>query len=285
MKFKRKGNHPVLQTELHNNKDGSVLPILKFSSLENSGMVRHGFTTRMGGISHGIYRSLNLSFTRGDDASCVRENFHRVAEALGEPEENFIFSQQTHTTNVHLVGREDAGRGLTRPLGYTDVDGLICREPHLVLCAFFADCVPLFLLDPRHRAIGLSHSGWRGTAGRMGAVTLQRMAESFGTDPGDVICAIGPSICKDCYEVSGDVAGQFEKEFPEHVREILTDKGNGKYQLDLWEANRIVFLEAGVPAENISVTDICTCCNPDLLFSHRASHGKRGNLGAFLTLI
>ena len=101
----------------------------------------------------------------------------------------------------------------------------------------------------------------------------------------DVICAIGPSICQDCYEVSEDVADEFKTEFAGHEEEILIDKGNGKYQLDLWKANEIVLLEAGVPGEHLSVTDICTCCNPELLFSHRASHGKRGNLGAFLCLI
>lgn len=284
MYFNRKENASPLLVEEYKNEDGSVLPLLKFRALEDTGLVRHGFTTRIGGVSKGIYASLNLSFTRGDDPACVRENFRRVAGAMGETEEHFVFSQQTHTTNVRQITESDAGRGLTRDPGYSDVDGLISNVPHLVLSAFFADCVPLFILDPVHRAIGLSHSGWRGTVGRMGKVTLQKMEEVYGTAPADVLCGIGPSICRDCYEVSEDVASVFRKEFPQHRQKILLDKENGKYQLDLWEANRIVFREAGVPAENISVTDICTCCNPDLLFSHRASHGRRGNLGAFLAL-
>ena len=163
----------------------------------------------------------------------------------------------------------------------------------LVLSTFYADCVPLYVVDPVHRAIGMSHSGWRGTAARMGAVTLSAMQEAYGTRPEDVVCAVGPSICKDCYEVSADVADIFAEEFPGHEQEILAESeknsvgmahADKKYQLDLWKANEIIFQEAGVRKEHLAVTDICTCCNPKLLFSHRASHGKRGNLGGFLYL-
>ena len=139
-------------------------------------------------------------------------------------------------------------------------------------------------MDPVHHAIGLSHSGWRGTVARMGKCTLEAMQNAFGTEASDVYCAIGPSICQDCYEISEDVAVQFMQAFPGHTPEILIDKGNGKYQLDLWKANEIVLLDAGVKKDHLEVTDVCTCCNPELLFSHRASHGKRGNLGAFLCL-
>ena len=118
----------------------------------------------------------------------------------------------------------------------------------------------------------------------MGKCTLEAMRREYGTKAADVYCAIGPSICQDCYEVSEDVAVQFEQAFFGHESEILINKGNGKYQLDLWKANEIVLLEAGVKPEHLAVTDVCTCCNPELLFSHRASHGKRGNLGAFLCL-
>lgn len=118
----------------------------------------------------------------------------------------------------------------------------------------------------------------------MGRVTLETMRREFGTLPEDVICAIGPSICQDCYEVSEDVAEEFIREFSSHSEEILENKGNGKYQLDLWRANEMILLEAGIKPEHLSVTDLCTCCNDKILFSHRASQGKRGNLGAFLCL-
>ena len=259
-------------------------PYLSYPLLEQTGMVKHCFTTRLGGVSEGIFESLNLSFSRGDQRAAVEENFQRVAQALGTEYGNFVFTDQTHTVNVRRVGIEDAGKGLTRARGYSDVDGLITNEPGLVLSTFYADCVPLYFIDTKKRAIGLSHSGWRGTVRRMGRVTLETMRREFGTLPEDVICAIGPSICQDCYEVSEDVAEEFIREFSSHSGEILENKGNGKYQLDLWRANEIVLLQAGIKQEHLSVTDVCTCCNPQILFSHRASHGKRGNLGAFLSL-
>ena len=259
-------------------------PMLVYPLLERSGIVKHCFTTRQGGVSEGIFESLNLSFTRGDKREAVEENFRRVAEALGTKYENFVFTDQTHTTNVRRVGRQDAGKGLIRERGYSDVDGLITNEPGIVLSTFYADCVPLYFVDPVHRAIGLSHSGWRGTVGRMGKVTLDAMKREFGTRPEEVICAIGPSICQSCYEISEDVAVEFKEEFPGQEAEILIDRKNGKYQLDLWRANELILLEAGVKPEHLAVTNICTCCNSELLFSHRASQGKRGNLGAFLSL-
>lgn len=259
-------------------------PYLSYPFLEQTGIVKHCFTTRMGGVSAGIFESLNLSFTRGDEKAAVEENFRRISELLGCQYDNFVLSDQTHTTNVRRVGRDDAGKGLLRARDYTDVDGLITDEPGIVLSTFYADCVPLYFVDVKKRAIGLSHSGWRGTVGRMGQETLDAMRREFGTQPEDVVCAIGPSICQDCYEVSRDVAEEFIQEFAGHEPDILIAKGNGKYQLDLWRANKIVLLEAGIKQEHLSVTDICTCCNSNVLFSHRASHGKRGNLGAFLSL-
>ena len=283
----------VLQEEWHK-VDGSDLLLLKYPLLEELGIVKHCFTTRIGGVSEGIFGTMNLSFTRGDDKSAVEENYRRLAEAMEVDYEKFVFTDQTHTVNVRKVSMADAGKGLVRERDYQDVDGLITNEPGLVLSTFFADCVPLYFVDPVHRAIGMSHSGWRGTVARMGRVTLEAMQREYGTKPEDVICAIGPSICQDCYEVSWDVAEEFAKEFSGHEQEILMEspkneaiqeQADKKYQLNLWRANEIVLLEAGVKKEHIAVTDICTCCNPDVLFSHRASHGKRGNLGGFLCLI
>jgi len=182
------------------------------------------------------------------------------------------------------VGKEEKGYGVTKPRSYTDVDGLITNESGVILSTFYADCVPLYFVDPVHKAIGLSHSGWRGTVDRMGQKTLEAMKEAFGTNPADVYAAIGPSICQDCYEISEDVAEHFYKEFEGHGDEILYHKGNGKYQLDLWKTNEIVMRDAGILPEHLAVTNICTCCNPEVLFSHRASQGRRGNLAAFLML-
>ena len=282
-----------MREDWHENEDGSRLLLLKYPLLERTGIVEHCFTTRLGGVSADIFSTMNLSFTRGDEEAAVRENYQRLARALGAEVGQFVCSDQTHTVNVRRVTAADAGKGLTRERDYRDVDGLITDEPGLVLSTFYADCVPLYVVDPVHRAIGMSHSGWRGTAARMGAVTLSAMQEAYGTRPEDVVCAVGPSICKDCYEVSADVADIFVEEFPGHEQEILAESeknsvgmahADKKYQLDLWKANEIIFQEAGVRKEHLAVTDICTCCNPKLLFSHRASHGKRGNLGGFLYL-
>ena len=170
------------------------------------------------------------------------------------------------------------------PRTFHDIDGLITNEPGVTLATFYADCVPLYFYDPTHKAIGLSHSGWRGTVGRMGQATVEAMERSFGSQPKDLLCAIGPSICQDCYEVSRDVAEAFIFAFPTHEKEILQAGALGKYQLDLWKANEIVLTEAGVLKEHIDLAGLCTCCNSSILFSHRASKGKRGNLGAFLML-
>lgn len=279
--LKRKQGQPVLRVDLENS---GCLPVLRYQKLEGTGIVRHGFSTRLGGVSEGIFSTLNLSFTRGDEQEAVLENYKRFANAVGVDYKKIVTSDQTHTTNVRRVYEADAGEGVIRQRTVTDVDGMVTNEPGLALMTFYADCVPLYFVDPVNKAIGLSHSGWRGTVNRMGKVTIEKMREEFGTEPEDLICAIGPSICRECYEVSKDVIEEFQKEFEGHEQELFYKKENGKYQLDLWKANEIVMLEAGVKRENLSVTDICTCCNSRYLFSHRASHGKRGNLAACLAL-
>lgn len=263
---------------------GEVL-YLSYPLLKKTGIVNHGFSTRIGGVSEGIFSSMNLSFSRGDDEACVRENFKRMAETIGVEPNSLVFAAQTHTTNVRKVTAEDKGKGIVYPLDYQDVDGLITNESGICLTTFYADCVPLFFIDPVHRAIGLSHSGWRGTVGKMGQETLRRMKEEYGTDAKDVIAAVGPSICQDCYEVSEDVIEKFKEAFDEiYWGELFYQKENNKYQLNLWKANEIILLEAGVPKENIAVTNVCTNCNSDVLFSHRATKGERGSLAAFMAL-
>ena len=262
-------------------KDG--VTYLRYPALEKLPGIVHGFSTRLGGVSEGIYASMNLSFSRGDRESAVRENYRKLSEAMGFQDCDIVTSDQTHTTNVRVVTEGDRGCGITRPRTYSEVDGLITNVKGLVLATFYADCVPLYFVDPVHQAIGLSHSGWRGTVGKMGAVTVKKMKEQYDSSPDQLYAAIGPSICQACYEVSEDVIQQFCESFDKSDWDALFyKKDNGHYQLDLWEANRIILLETGIPEEHISMPNLCTCCNPDFLFSHRASHGKRGNLGAFL---
>lgn len=259
--------------------------VLKFPLLEELPFVEHLFTTKEGGVSKGDYATMNVSFTRGDEREDVLENYRRIAGIFGVELSDIVVSHQTHTTNVKRVTKEDGGKGVVSERDYENVDGLITNDKNLVLCTMYADCVPLYFVDVKNQAIGLSHSGWKGTAGQMGMKTLERMAEEFGTKPEEVYAAIGPSICVDCYEVSEDVIEAFSRVFTEQeMTQICYIKENGKYQLDLWKANEIILLNAGVLKEHIEVTRLCTHCNSDRMFSHRKTGNKRGNLGAFMCL-
>lgn len=261
------------------------VPYLEYPLLTDTKIVHHGFSTRLGGVSQGCYASMNLSFTRGDDEAAVRENYHRIAKSIGVKCENMVLSQQTHTTNVRVVTEKDKGKGIVKPLDYTDVDGMVTNIHGICLVTLYADCVPLYFVDPVQKAIGLSHSGWRGTVGKIGKETIRKMEEQYGSDPKDILAAVGPSICKDCYEVSEDVILEFQKNFKERYwKDLFYRKENGKYQLDLWKANEIIFKESGILPEHIAVTNVCTHCNSEILYSHRTSGDRRGNLAAFLAL-
>ena len=282
--FQWKNKEHILELEQFQGKKGQGLPLLYFPLLLAHTGVKNCFTTREGGCSTGMFRSLNLSFTRGDDPQAVTENYRRVAEAMGGTLSDIVCSDQTHTTNVRRVDRSCGGYGVTKERPYTDVDGLVTDEPGLILATFYADCVPLYFVDPIHHAIGLSHSGWRGTVGRMGQHTIEVMRREFHSDPGEIIAAVGPSICQDCYEVSEDVVSALSCVYAEDQMRQIAEPGRepGKYQLDLWAACYETLKEAGVPPKSIQVSGVCTCCHKDLLFSHRATAGKRGNLNGFI---
>ena len=267
-------------------KEKNHVPYIQFKNLSATGIVKHGFSTRKGGVSTGILSSMNLNFKRGDDPDAVLENYRRMAAALNMRVEDMVLSDQTHTTNVRVITEEDRGKGILRPQDYSDVDGMITNVPGIVLVTSYADCVPLYFVDPVRKAIGLSHSGWKGTVDHIGQKTVWKMHEVYGSEPKDIVAAIGPSICQSCYEVSDDVAEAFRANFTaDEAADILLDKGNGKYQLDLWKANWYVLTDAGILPEHLSVTDLCTACHPDLLWSHRKTNGQRGGLSAFLSLI
>ncbi len=260
------------------------VPYISYRALADIKWLKNGFSTRLGGVSEGVLSTMNLGFGRNDLPENVVKNHEIIANAIGFNPENIVASKQTHTTNVKIVSKKDCGKGIYRERDYDDVDGMITNEKGIVLATYFADCVPLYMVDTKNKAIGLSHSGWRGTVGKIGKVTLDLMKETYGTNPKDVIACIGPSICRDCYEVSEDVATEFEAAFKGRKKDILINKGNGKYQLDLWECNYIIFKECGVYEENIHMPDICTCHNMEMMFSHRATQGTRGNLAAFLSI-
>lgn len=254
-----------------------------FPLLQKEGLI-HGFSTRLGGVSKGYFSSMNLSFQRGDREEDVRENYKRIGEAIGFSPENLVFSDQIHEDTIYSVTKDDCGKGYTKEL-LKGNDGLVTNERQVPLVTFYADCVPIFFYDPVKEVIGMAHSGWRGTVKRIGCKMLSKMQTEYGSKVEDILVVIAPSICKDCYEISEDVANEFKKEMKEISTELyLEEKGNGKYQLDLWKVNEEMLLRAGVQREHLAVTDLCTCCNPELFFSHRASEGKRGNLAGFMML-
>ena len=260
-------------------KEVNGVPFLTYPLLEHTGVVTHGFSTRLGGVSTGYCSTMNISTTRGDDPKAIEENKRRLATAIGVDADSFTYTNQTHTTNVAVVEPKDRGRR------FLETDGLVTNVPGICLVTFYADCVPLYFVDPVKKAIGLSHSGWRGTVHKMGKVTVETMRDAYGTRPEDVIAAIGPSICQDCYEVSEEVIEQFRNNFEKSLwSELFYQKENGKYQLNLWKANQVVLMEAGIKKEHIAVTNVCTHCNPDIFFSHRTTWDQRGNLSALLAL-
>lgn len=262
--------------------DGAQLEYLTFSSLEETGIVKHLFTTRLGGVSGGEFSSMNFCTDRGDAEENVLTNYGRIAEILGCGVGDMVASHQTHTTNIRRITAKDKGKGILRARDYENVDGMLTDEEGIVLVTYYADCVPLYFVDPVRHAIGLAHSGWRGTADGMGGRMVEAMGRYFGSSPKDLRVAIGPSICRDCYEVSQEVAVRFTDSLGGEV--VSPGKAPGKYQLDLWLANKMILTRAGVAQEHIAVTDICTSHNSAYLFSHRASGGRRGNMGAFLAL-
>jgi len=260
-------------------------PCIKFKCFEGIDFINYGFSTRLGGTSKGIFSSMNLSFARGDDEKCVSRNFELIADSIGTTPQHMVYAKQTHTTNVLKVGKNECGMGVIRKRNFSDIDGLITNEPGVCLVTSYADCVPLYFVDIKKKCIGLSHAGWRGTVGKIGIKTVKMMIEEFESNPLDIIAFIGPSICKDCYEISKDVADEFLQAYSKEISDrILISKSNEKFQLNLHLANKYNLLEAGLKPENIFITDICTCCNPDLLYSHRASKGQRGGLCGFLEI-
>lgn len=265
------------------------VPYMEFPVLSEIPFIIHGFSTRLGGVSTGMFASMNLGsgpLPYQDDPENIRENFIRIAESIGVDPESLVLSDQVHKTRIRVVDENDRGKGFIRPRDYDEIDGLITNTPNLTLVTKYADCVPLFFVDPKQKAIGLSHSGWKGTVGRIGHITVNEMQKAFGSNPEDIIAVIGPSICMNCYEVGDEVASEFRNAFSlnEHNMDILKPNHNGRYQLNLWEANRKVLLDAGLKPENIHISEVCTACNSDLLFSHRKTMGKRGSLAAFLAI-
>ena len=251
---------------------------LQFGNLSNEKGVIHTFSTRTGGVSGSYYKSMNLGFNRGDPDNNVTENYKLFCQALGIEPEQLVFASQTHSTIIRRVGKESKGEDLYHPVPSTGYDGLATSEEGVLLATLYADCVPLYFYDPVRKAVALSHAGWRGTLDNMAGITVRFLAKEFGSEPGDLLMGIGPSIGVCCFEVGDEVAGPF-RELP---AEIISGAITEELHIDLQIINRRMAIKEGVKDENIETAGICTSCNSDWLFSHRASGGERGSLCAIL---
>lgn len=257
---------------------------LTFPQLTQFSWLNHAFSTRLGGVSTGEFSSMNLNFNRGDPDETVLENYRRFCQAAGFDFASLTASAQDHHTEIRRVTSENAGVGIVKPRDRKSVDGLITNDPGVTLVTYYADCVPLYFVDPVHHAIGLAHAGWRGTVARMGAKMVQAMQEHFQTDPATLVAAVGPSIGSCCYEVDDPVAEQVRALADVHPEECLAPVGPGKFMLDLWNLNRNILCCAGVPDSQIVLGKVCTKCHADLLFSHRVMGAQRGGLAAFMNI-
>ena len=254
-------------------------------SFDETLIVRHCFSTRLGGVSKGCFASLNLGINRGDDKHNVLENYDIICKEIGILKEDIVLSRQTHSDEVKIVGAKERGNGLFYPNIFENADALVTNEKNVALTVFMADCVPLLFLDQKKRVIAACHSGWRGTVKHIAQKTLKVMEEIFSCDKKDILCAIGPSIGPCCFEVDRPVVDEFEKAFrflPSE--EYIIEMGGGKYNIDLWTANKELLIYSGIAEENISMLCQCTCCLEEY-FSHRRDGDKRGSLAAIIELV
>ena len=274
----------MLTSKTLNIIDKNGLVYIQFPKFQKIDFIRHTFSTRHGGVSTGDAASMNLSFNKDSCPENVIKNFEILCGAVGIDTANLVLSHQTHTNNVIVVDGSYRGTGITKP-SFSDVDGMITAEKNVALVTQYADCTPLVFCDPIKKVIATSHAGWRGTVKLIGKVTVEKMVSEFGCDPKDIIAGIGPNIGKCCYEVDDPVINEFKKLENLELERFIFPKDNGKYMLDLAEANRQILTLAGIKNENIDVSDICTCCNAKDLHSHRATGGKRGNLPLIIQMV
>lgn len=258
------------------------VPFLYFRRLAAQKGVRHGCSTRAGGVSSGCFSSMNLGFGRGDSEENVLENYRRICGAIGIRVESVVLPDQVHELTVRRASKADCGKGLFLPRDYTSVDAQITNEPEVALAVFGADCVPVFFYDPETRAIGTAHAGWRGTIGRIAGRTVTAMQREFGCRPETMQAYIGISVCGNCYTVGGETAQRFQEEFPAAIRRDV--EADDTWKLDLWKVNRMILEESGLKKEHIITGGVCTMCHPDILFSHRVAGDARGNMAGFLML-
>ena len=250
---------------------------LAYYQFENfdSSAVAHGLFTRLGGVSEGLYTSLNLSRSTGDGAETVIENRKRINDVFGLKNEDTLTSWLVHGNDVRVVDWENRGQNDVH------ADGMITNTPGLALTLRFADCMPILLHDPVRGAIGIAHAGWPGVAGKVIASTIDAMVNTFGSQPEDLVAGVGPSIGPTQFEVGLDVAEKIQAAVRDDI--MLAHPNPEKRYVDLWRSAQSQLQECGV--RQVEVSGLCTASNTHEWFSHRAEKGKTGRFGTLLQLV
>ena len=254
------------------------------STLLENGAVRHGFSTRLGGVSKGVYASLNLRRHGNppDAPDLVDENYRRFCAAVGVDTAGLALSRQVHEDTVRHVTAGDAGKGFSRPVDYT-ADALVTDVPGLQLMVFSADCIILLLWDPAAGCVGAVHAGWRGTALDLPAKTAAELRRLFGAKPENLRVAIGAGIGPCCFETHSDGPDAMRTAVGQGAEAFITPAAD-KWRVDLKAINAWRLREAGVPAEQIDICPLCTACRGDLYWSHRKLGEHRGLQAALIGL-
>lgn len=262
------------------NKKGDV-EYLTIPSFTATGVCSHAFTLRHGGVSEGYLSSLNFGLSRGDKTQNVRENIEIISKAASLSGKKSVYTLQKHGDKIEVVTERHAGMGAFLQSEIGEADALITNTLNLPLVAYFADCVPIFLLDPIKRVICVCHSGWKGTVLKISQKSVSKMSAEFGCLPEDILAAVGPSIGPCHFEVDADVAEKFKEAFPQKEGFIHSLKGE-KYFIDLWGA--VTYTLKCACVSNITVANECTFCNPSKYYSHRYFKGQTGNMAAIIEL-
>lgn len=256
--------------------------LFRVPMLEAYPNLSHGFTARVGGVSAGPYSSLNLGWSRNEPRENIERNYRLLCGAAGLKYEDLILVSYDHGVQIEAVNRLSRGRGFSRsPLPLCD--GLITNDPSAALITLHADCSAIYLYDPVNHAIGLAHAGWKGVLGRIGSGLVIRMAQEYGSEPSELIAAVGPLICGRCFEVDEELGNSFIKAF-RYQNCCRPGTRPGKLYLNLQDAACIDLLDAGLLPERIAVMDACTFEMESMLFSHRRDNGKTGAMAAYIQL-
>ena len=265
-------------------KSNQGIVYLTSEGMEAAGGVVQAFSTRAGGVSEGIWAGLNLGVSRGDDPDRVRENYHRFFAAIGAKEGCLAMGNQVHGNTVRVVTSADWKSDPYGKVNY-ECDGLMTATPGVALMIFTADCIPVLLYDPVRRVAAAVHAGWRGTANGVVTRAVERMGEVYGCDPANILAAIGPGICPDCFETHEDVPNALMAELGTPVLKHIQIKDNGKFSVDLKGINAMRMEQAGVSPEHIEVCRECTSCRTDKYWSHRKVGNERGSMAAVIQLL